>query len=126
MKKAIIIITSFGLIGLIIMGILLFTINNPVIKDRINPFIEMNEYYTVVDTEGKHLGKDKIREDKETYQYEFTAYNESGKKQNITINVTKKLREGAYLEVIAKGHNGKSWAEVKESEIPQQAQEKLN
>lgn len=122
MKKSMI---FFAVLGLIIIGSLLFSMKDSVVMDRINPFLEIEEYYTTVDAEGKYLGKDSIREDKDSYQYEFTAYNASGKKQPITIKVTKQLREGAFLQILAKGQNGKSWMEVQENEIPEKTKEKL-
>lgn len=94
--------------------------------DRLNPFVEMDNYYTVVDSDGEYLGEDNIRKGEDSYQYQFTGYNKSGTKQDITINVTKELKQGAYLNVTAKGANGKTWFEVQADEVPEAAMEHLN
>ncbi|MCH1626430.1 YxeA family protein [Ferdinandcohnia quinoae] len=120
MKKAI------AVVILILVGIGAFLIKGGVIIDRINPFVKVDEYYTIVDTKGKHLGKDSIRKNKESYEYQFIGYNVEGKKQEVTIKVTKDLRIGAYLKITAKGQNGKSWTEVQPDEIPEKVKKKLS
>ncbi|MEN1936811.1 YxeA family protein [Paenibacillus sp. 102] len=110
---------------LLIVGIGAFLMKGGVMVDRLNPLVKMDDYYTVVKADGKHLGKDSIREDSESYEYNFKGFDSNGKEQDITINVTKKLRHGAYLKVTAKGQNGKSWMEVQPNEIPDAAKAKL-
>jgi|SRR5690625_102818 len=110
-------IIAVGILFVIGMGVFIF--NNQVMLDRINPVTKIDDYYTVVDTEGKHQGKDSIRKDEESYEYDFIGFNKEGKKQEITIKVTKKLAQEAYLKIISKGRNGKSWQEVERGEIPE-------
>ena len=119
MKKFIIIAALFCV------GLGSFLFKDGVMIDRINPLVKMDYYYTVVKTDGKHLDKDSLLEGSETYEHKFTGYNEDGEEQDITINVTKKLRHDAYLKVTAKGTNGKSWVEVQPHEIPEAAKAKL-
>ncbi|MFT4497680.1 YxeA family protein [Bacillus cereus] len=119
MKKFIIITALF------IVGLGAFLLKGGAMVDRINPLVEMDDYYTVVKTDGEHLGQDSVRTDKESYEYKFKGYNSDGKEQDITITVTKKLRHDAYLKVTAKGENGKSWIEVQANEIPAPAKTKL-
>ncbi|HHT7155353.1 hypothetical protein BK718_15440 [Bacillus thuringiensis serovar andalousiensis] len=119
MKKFLIIAALFCV------GLGAFLFKGGVMADRISPLVKTDDYYTVVKTDGKHLGKDSIREGSESYEHKFTGYNEDGKEQDITINVTKELRHDAYLKVIAKGSNGKTWMEVQPNEIPAAAKVKL-
>lgn len=119
MKKFIIIIALF------VTATGAFLLKGGVMVDRLNPLVKMDDYYTVVKEDGKHLGKDNIRENSEKYEHNFTGYNTDGKKQDITIHVTKDLRQGAYLKVTAKGQNGKSWMEVQPEEIPAAAKKEL-
>ena len=93
--------------------------------DRINPFLKIDTYYTIVKTDGKDLGADRVKKEDPSYQYVFTGYNSEGKEQKIIINITKKLRQGAYLEVNSKGESGKNWGEVQPDEIPKAAKVKL-
>lgn len=97
-----------------------------VMLDRLNPAVEMDDYYTKVTEDGEHLGKDKIHKDEESYAYTFQAYNEAGDPQTIKLNALKNLKHDAYLKIIAKGKNGKSFEQVNPEEIPAQALEKLD
>lgn len=119
MKKFVIITTLFFI------GAGAFLFKGGVRIDRINPLVKIDDYYTVVKNDGKHLGKDPILKDSESYEYEFLGYNSDGKGQNITINVTKKPRHDTYLKITAKGANGKYWIEVQPNEIPNAAKSKL-
>ncbi|KEK23042.1 YxeA family protein [Bacillus gaemokensis] len=111
--------------ALLVAGIGIFLMKGGVMIDRLNPLVKTDTYYTVVKTDGTHLGKDSMKKDSESYEYHFKGYNDKGKEQDIIINVTKNLRQGAYLEVAAKGQNGKSWGEVQPNEIPDVAKAKL-
>ena len=113
--KKIIVITVLLCIG---MGAFLF--KGGVMVDRLNPLVKIDDYYTVVKSDDKHSGKNS-----ESFEYKFKGYNKDGKEQDITIEVSKKLRQGAYLKVISKGENGKSWAEVQPNDIPNSAKSKL-
>ncbi|MEJ9256052.1 YxeA family protein [Bacillus wiedmannii] len=119
MKKFIIIAALF------VVGLGAFLFKGGATVDKFNPLVKKDDYYTVVKSDGKHLGKDPIRENSESYEYNLKGYNKDGKEQDITITVTKNLRHDAYLKVTAKGANGKSWMEVQPNEIPASAKTKL-
>ncbi|NMF06027.1 YxeA family protein [Clostridium beijerinckii] len=119
MKKVIIpfIILAIGVGG--------FLMSGSMIADRMNPFISSDNYYTVVKTDGKYLGKDKIHTEDDCYEYEFTGYSNEGKEQKIIINAPKSLRHDAYLLINSKGKNGKYYEEVQLDKIPEAAKAKL-
>ncbi|WP_454054136.1 YxeA family protein [Clostridium sp. Marseille-Q7071] len=109
----------------LVIGVGAFFMSNSELADRMNPFLKRDTYYTVVKTDGKYLGKDKIRKEDECYQYEFIGYNGEGKEQKIIINAPKNLRHGAYLSVQSAGKSGKNYGEVQLNEIPEAAKAKL-
>lgn len=110
---------------ILIIGAGVFLMSGSMIADRMNPFASTDNYYTIVKTEGKYLGKDKIHKEEDCYEYEFTGYSSEGKEQKIIINAPKKLRQGAYLSVTSKGKNGKYYEEVQADKIPVAAKAKL-
>ncbi len=110
---------------LLIIGVGVFFMSRSGLGDRINPFLKAQNYYTIVETDGKYLGKDKIHKNEECYRYEFTGYSSEGKEQKIIVNAPKKLRHGAYLSILSAGKSGKNYSEVKADEIPAAAKTKL-
>ncbi|GGE67828.1 YxeA family protein [Priestia taiwanensis] len=82
--------------------------------DRVNPFIDMDEYYVLLKEDGKKL-------DEKQWEYELTGYNKDGDKQEFVLLTSRDLRKDAYLKVFVKGRNGKSFVEVQENEVPEKA-----
>ncbi|WP_242270511.1 YxeA family protein [Bacillus cereus group sp. BfR-BA-01425] len=109
----------------LILGITVVPEGNAIFS-KFNLFRSLDLYYTTVTSDGKYLGMDPIRTGAPSYEYRFKAYNDTGQKQDIIINTTKKLRKGAHLQVLSRGSSGKNWAEVQKREIPPNAQLALN
>ncbi|MDN9010137.1 YxeA family protein [Brevibacillus laterosporus] len=100
--------------------LLLFALRGQsVMLDRLNPIIPVKPYYTIVQTDGKKLN------DKQ-WEYQLVGYDEEGQQNTFIMIASKNLRKGAYLEVYAKGLNGKGWTEVTPAGIPEKAQIKLS
>ncbi|QDX94191.1 YxeA family protein [Brevibacillus laterosporus] len=90
-----------------------------VMLDRLNPTIPVKPYYTVVETDGKQLNNTQ-------WEYKLIGYDDKGEKNTFIMIASKSLRKGAYLEVYAKGLNGKGWTEVTPAGIPEKAQKNLS
>ncbi|KYG36763.1 YxeA family protein [Bacillus gaemokensis] len=114
MKKRII-FTGVALVAIIVL--LLPTKLGPVI-DKYNPFYKTKEYYTIVNGIGQHVGDD-------WYEYEFVAYDDKGRAQNIKKTVKHMLKRDETLKVVAKGRYGEALAEIEVQNIPVQARSKL-
>lgn len=110
---------------ILVVGAGVFLTSRSEFADRMNPFLKREIYYTIVKTDGKYLGQDKVRKEDKCYQYEFVGYNSEGKEQKIIINATKNLRHGAYLSILSAGKSGKNYEEVQPNEIPNAAKVKL-
>ena len=59
------------------------------------------------------------------YHYNQTGYTKDGKAKNIDYTASKKLKQHHYLVVSEKSHTITSYKEVKQSDIPIKAKEKL-
>ena len=59
------------------------------------------------------------------YHYNQTGYTKDGKAKNIDYTASKKLKQHHYLVVSEKSHTITSYKEVKQSDIPTKAKEKL-
>ncbi|ATO51626.1 hypothetical protein BrL25_22540 [Brevibacillus laterosporus DSM 25] len=106
----------------IVAGILLLLFalrGQSVMLDRLNPTIPVKPYYTVVETDGKKLNDTQ-------WEYQFVGYDDQGEQNTFIMIASKNLRKGAYLEVYAKGLNGKGWTEVTPAGVPEKAQIKLS
>ena len=59
------------------------------------------------------------------YQYTLTAYDEKGKKKEVTFKTNRELREDAYLKLEVMLTRGvTNWEEVQFDEMPKEVQEK--
>ncbi|WP_068793843.1 YxeA family protein [Brevibacillus laterosporus] len=116
-------INKFAIIlAAIVAGILfvLFALKGQsVMLDRLNPIIPVKPYYTIVQTDGKKLSDTQ-------WEYQFIGYDDEGQQNTFIMIASKNLRKGAYLEVYAKGLNGKGWTEITPAGIPEKAQIKLS
>lgn len=85
-------------------------------------------YYVKVATDGKKTsGQASDGSTYTDYNYDFTGYNEDGKKKQLELIAQKNLRKGAYLEVFVKEDKGvTSYEEVKQVDVPKKAADPLN
>lgn len=112
----------------LVLGSVVFIYGGLKIADRI--IMGGDSYYVKIMTDGE---KEEIKDsrDEVTIQYKYTlpGYDEEGNKKILTFNGQKPrpLRKGAYLEVTWNENKGvTSYEEVKQSDIPKLAQEKLS
>ncbi|MDR2465389.1 MAG: YxeA family protein [Streptococcaceae bacterium] len=88
------------------------------------------DFYVQVDSAGKKTDvKTDNGETFSQYVYETTGYSNSGVAKELeytTVLDAKPLRQGAFLKIVYNKTKGViSWVEVKQSEIPAKALEKL-
>lgn len=107
----------FGM-GLVLVIIVAFSVffYNP---NKLNPEKPEGKtrYYTIIvkDDDKEILGKN------QRYEYTLDAFDESGKKKNLTFTSSKQLREGAYLELYVAPFRGVTyWQELQFEELPEQ------
>ena len=84
--------------------------------------IQNSEYYTQIDN-SKIEGLSTT--DSMKYQYTLTAYDEKGKKKEVTFKTNRELREDAYIKLEVMLTRGViNWEEVQFDEMPKEVQEK--
>lgn len=100
--------------------------NNHSINDwnKLNPLAPTYEYYVKTQKPSKVEVVDKEK-DFYIYHYNQTGYTKDGKSKKIEYTASKKLKQNHYLVVREKSHTILSYEEVKKSEIPTKAKEKL-
>ncbi|CAM4152067.1 IscU protein [Bacillus albus] len=65
--------------------------------DRMNPFLDIEHHYAIIDNDGKELVGNKDRE------YKVKAYDEKGKEKEVTIDGVDELPKGSYWHVLTRG-----------------------
>ncbi|MFC4075632.1 YxeA family protein [Salinithrix halophila] len=101
---------------------------NPIdlVKDQVERIIA-DEYYVLIDRDGKKVKGIETPEDKEVWNREYTlkAYDEEGKEKEVNFYGYKNLRKGAYLRLSIISGDVQRYEEVKENQVPLEATEKL-
>lgn len=92
--------------------------------NKLNPLAPTYEYYVKTQKPSKVEVIDKEK-DFYIYHYNQTGYTKDGKSKKIDYTASKKLKQDHYLVVSEKSHIIQSYEEVKKSEIPTKAKEKL-
>lgn len=100
--------------------------NNRAVNDwnKLNPVAPTYNYYVKTQKPSNVEVVDKEK-DFYIYHYNQTGYTKDGKAKKIDYTTSKKLKTNHYLVVSEKSHTITSYEEVKQSEIPTQAKEKL-
>lgn len=113
MKKGIIAL-SVVLIGLV--GFVVFIQN--VNLNRIGA----EQYYVQINQDGK-----RVEDSRKYVSYEYTlgGFDSNGKEKNLTFKAFKELRKEAYLRIYVQRGGVSSYQEVKVSELPELAKQKL-
>ncbi|MED1411813.1 MULTISPECIES: YxeA family protein [Bacillus] len=96
-----------------------YLLNGSAAIDRMNPFIDLEHHYAIIDTDGKNLGGNK------GYEYEVKAYNEKGESKEVTIDEVDELPKGSYWYVITRGKFLHDKVQVTTDMIPDGAKAKL-
>ena len=100
--------------------------NNRAVNDwnKLNPVAPTYNYYVKTQKPSNVEVVDKEK-DFYIYHYNQTGYTKDGKAKKIDYTASKKLKTNHYLVVSEKSHTITSYEEIKQSEIPTQAKEKL-
>ncbi|MED0947424.1 YxeA family protein [Bacillus mobilis] len=108
----------FGSLLVIVAGAT-YLLNGSAAIDRMNPFIDLENHYAIIDSNGKELGGEKGRE------YKVKAYNEKGEEKEVIIDEVDELPKGSYWHVITRGKFLHDKVQVTTDKIPDGAKAKL-
>ncbi|WP_144612124.1 YxeA family protein [Bacillus cereus] len=86
----------FGSLLVIVAGAA-YLLNGSAGIDRMNPFLDIEHHYAIIDNDGKELGENKGRE------YKVKAYDENGKEKEVIIDGVDELPKGSYWYVLTRG-----------------------
>ncbi|MEK3780412.1 YxeA family protein [Paenibacillus sp. FSL R5-0810] len=88
--------------------------------------IGAQQYYVQITQDGKEM-EDKSDSGQKYVSYEYTlqGFDSKGKEKSLTFTAGKELRKDAYLRIYVKGDGVSSYQEVKASELPELAKQKL-
>ncbi|PEM21735.1 IscU protein [Bacillus toyonensis] len=96
-----------------------YLLNGSKLLDQMNPFLDIENHYAIIDTNGKELGGNKGRE------YTVKAYDKDGKEKEVTIDGVGELQKGSYWHVLTRGQFLHDKVQVTIDKIPNGAKEKL-
>ncbi|HDX9642215.1 TPA: YxeA family protein [Bacillus mobilis] len=108
----------FGSLLVIVAGAA-YLLNGSAAIDRMNPFLNLEYRYAIIDTDGKELGGNK------GFEYTVKTYDEKGEEKEVTIDGVDKLQKGSYWHVITKGKFLHDKVEIEVDKIPDGAKTKL-
>ncbi|MEF7556395.1 YxeA family protein [Bacillus thuringiensis] len=108
----------FGAMIVIVAGAA-YLLNGSAAIDRMNPFLDIENHYAIIDNDGKELGGNKGRE------YTVKAYDKDGKEKEVTIDGVDKLQKGSYWHVLTRGNFLHDKVQVTIDKIPDGAKAKL-
>lgn len=108
----------FGAVLVIVAGAT-YLLHGSAAVDRMNPFLDLEYRYAIIDTEGKELSGNQGRE------YTVKAYDEKGEEKEVTINGGDELPKGSYWHVITRGKFLHDKVQIDVDKIPDGAKAKL-
>lgn len=108
----------FGSLLVIVAGAA-YLLNGSKLVDQMNPFLDIEHHYAIIDNDGKDLGGNKARE------YKVKAYDENGKEKEVTIDGVDELPKGSYWHVFTRGKFLYDKVKVTIDKIPDGAKMKL-
>lgn len=108
----------FGSLLVIVAGAT-YLLNGSAGIDRMNPFLDIEHHYAIIDNDGKELDGNKGRE------YKVKAYDENGKKKDVTIEGVDELPKDSYWHVLTRGKLLYDKVQVTTDKIPDGAKAKL-
>ncbi|EEL85660.1 IscU protein [Bacillus cereus] len=104
---------------LVIIAGAVYLLNGSAKLDQMNPFLDIEHHYAIIDNAGKELGGNKGRE------YKVKAYDENGKEKEVTIDEVDELPKGSYWHVLTRGKFLHDKVQVTTDKIPDGAKAKL-
>ncbi|HDR6311053.1 TPA: YxeA family protein [Bacillus cereus] len=108
----------FGSLLVIVAGAA-YLLNGSTVIARMNPFLDLEYRYAVIDNDGKEIGSNKGR------KYEVNAYDEKGELKKVIIYEVDELSKGSYWHVITRGKFLHDKVQVTTDKIPDGAKAKL-
>ncbi|HDR7912241.1 TPA: YxeA family protein [Bacillus wiedmannii] len=108
----------FGSLLVIVAGAT-YLLNGSAGIDRMNPFLDIEHHYAIIDNDGKEFDGNKGRE------YKVKAYDENGKKKDVTIEGVDELPKDSYWHVLTRGKFLYDKVQVTTDKIPDGAKAKL-
>lgn len=108
----------FGAMIVIVAGAA-YLLSGSKLLDQMNPFLDIENHYAIIDNGGKELGGNKGRE------YIVKAYDEKGEPKEVTISEVDELPKGSYWHVITRGKFLHDKVQVTIDKIPDGAKVKL-
>ncbi|MED2036383.1 YxeA family protein [Bacillus wiedmannii] len=108
----------FGSLLVIVAGVT-YLLNGSKLLNQMNPFLDIEHHYAIIDNNGKELDGNKGRE------YKVKAYDENGKKKDVTIDEVDELPKDSYWHVLTRGKFLYDKVQVTLDKIPDGAKVKL-
>ncbi|ENJ6136947.1 YxeA family protein [Bacillus cereus] len=108
----------FGAVLVIVTGAA-YLLSGSKLLDRMNPFLDIENHYAIIDNDGKELGGNKGGE------YTVKAYDMDGKEKEVTIDGVGELQKGSYWHVLTRGKVLHDKVQVKIDKLPDGAKAKL-
>ena len=108
----------FGSLLVIVAGAA-YLLNGSKLLVQMNLFLDIENHYAIIDTDGKELGGNKGRE------YKVKAYDKDGKEKEVTIDGVGELQKGSYWHVLTRGDFLHDKVQVTIDKIPNGAKMKL-
>ncbi|MGG0302618.1 YxeA family protein [Bacillus albus] len=104
---------------LVIVAGAVYLLNGSTGIDRMNPFLDIEHHYAIIDNDGKEVDGNKGRE------YKVKAYDENCKEKEVTIEGVDELPKGSYWHVLTRGKFLYDKVQVTIHKIPNGAKMKL-
>ncbi|HDR4902630.1 YxeA family protein [Bacillus cereus] len=108
----------FGAMIVIVAGAA-YLLSGSKLLDQMNPFLDIENHYAIINNDGKELGGNKGRE------YTVKAYDKDGKEKEVTIDGVGELQKGSYWHVLTRGKFLHDKVQVTIDKIPDGAKAKL-
>lgn len=115
LKKWILALSLVAVAGVAALSVGMYHLLSDQDRAKLNPFVKEQYSYVKVDNSAVPANT----KDDDMVEYTLPAWSENGTVQNTTFNGMKKLREGAYIQLIAKGGYINSYKEVTADQLPE-------
>ncbi|WP_411344332.1 YxeA family protein [Paenibacillus sp. WLX1005] len=115
MKKWILALSLVAVAGVAALSVGMYHLLSDQDRAKLNPFVKEQYSYVKIDNSAIPANT----KDDDMVEYTLPAWSENGTVQNTTFNGMKKLREGAYIQLIAKGGYVNSYKEVTADQLPE-------
>ncbi|MEW4372231.1 YxeA family protein [Paenibacillus kandeliae] len=115
LKKWIIALSLVAVAGVAALSFGMYHLMSDRDRAKMNPFVQEQYSYVQIDNSAIPANI----KDEDTVEYTLPAWSENGTVQNTSFMGMKKLREGAYVQLISKGGYIDSYKEVTADQLPE-------